>query len=274
MNPTLYQICFEKHQLDQVKSPMVPFDNIENLRPELREYHSFKRIIDENNASKLYGVFGPRFQEKLRYDGQDIYDFIVANPDQKGVYIFNHARIQSVIFLNVWEQGEYFHPGIKKIMLYALDKNGYDHTVIDSIMTEKHMCFCSYFVTSDIVWRDYMHFVETIKITLDRLPDELNVIYHGSANYSRDKSLGMFPFIVERLFSTYMKLFTFDNFGLNVYVRPYDYSLYTTASDFINYFQTLHRLKEASIDDSDSFDSWQYLRNDTLLKYPHLLHLD
>lgn len=268
MTPTLYQICFEKDQISQVKAPMIPFDNTSNERPELREYHSFKKIIDGQYATEIYGVFGPRAEEKLRYSGKEIYDEIVANPS-KEFYLFNHARIQSVIFLNVWEQGEYFHPGIKKIMRYVLDKNGYDYTVIDSIMTEKQMCFCSYFVTTKKAWLEYIRFVDDIKHTLNALPDELATIYHGSANYTRDTSLGMFPFIVERLLSTYLKLNPY-----NVHVKPYDYSLYTNDSGFINHFNTLHRLKESSFSDADSFDSWHYLRNETLTKYPQLLHLD
>ena len=232
MIPTLFQICFEKNQILQVKSPMVPFDNISNERPELREYHSFKKIIDNQHATELYGVFGPRFEEKLRYSGKEIYDEIVSNSG-KEFYLFNHARIQSVVFLNVWEQGEYFHPGIKKIMRYVLDKNGYDYTVIDSIMTEKQMCFCSYFVATKKSWIEYMRFVDDIKHTLNALPDELATIYHGSANYARDSSLGMFPFIVERLLSTYLKLNSY-----NVHVKPYSYSLYTEDSGFVNHFST------------------------------------
>ena len=268
MIPTLYQICFEQNQISQVKSPMVAFDNTSNERPELREYHSFKKIIDNQHATELYGVFGPRAEEKLRYSGKEIYDEIVSNSG-KEFYLFNHARIQSVVFLNVWEQGEYFHPGIKKIMRYVLDKNGYDYTVIDSIMTEKQMCFCSYFVATKKAWIEYMQFVDDIKSTLSALPDELATIYHGSANYARDSSLGMFPFIIERLLSTYLKLNSY-----NVHVKPYNYTLYTENVNFIKHFRMLHRLKESSVSDVDSFDSWHYLRNETLVKHPQLLHLD
>lgn len=268
MIPTLYQICFEENQISQVKAPMTPFDNTSNERPELREYHSFKKIIDSQYATELYGVFGPRAEEKLRYSGKKIYDEILANSG-KEFYLFNHARVQSVVFLNVWEQGEYFHPGIKKIMKYVLDKNDYDYTVLDSIMIEKQMCFCNYFVATKKAWIEYMRFVDIIKHTLDSLPNELAIIYHGSANYARDISLGMFPFIVERLLSTYLKLNSY-----NVHVKPYDYSLYTNYSDFINHFNTLHRLKECSISDADSFDSWHHLRNETMAKYPNIIHLD
>ena len=266
MKPTLYSICFDKSQIGEVKSPMIPFNNIENLRPELREYQSFKRILNEGYATELYGVFGPRAEQKLRYSGDIIHSEVVANP-LHDVYLFNHARIQSVLFLNVWEQGEYFHPGISKVVRYALDKNGLDPSIVDEIMYDKQMCFCSYFVATKAFWYNYMDFIDLIVSTLKALPDELATIYHGSANYARDISLGMFPFIVERLFSTYLKLHEND---YKVYVKPYDYSLYTTESSFINHFSTLHRIKESW----DSFDEWHYLRSETLLKHPQLLHLD
>jgi hypothetical protein len=47
MNYKIFQICFEQNQIPQVDSLLTPFDNTKNERPELREFHSFNRIIEE-----------------------------------------------------------------------------------------------------------------------------------------------------------------------------------------------------------------------------------
>ena len=117
MNYKIFQICFENTQIPQVDPILTPFDNTSNEKPELREFHSFNRIIDEGFADDLdaWGVFGPRWQSKMRYGAEEIKTAIDDNPNFD-VYIINHARIQNALTMYVWDQGDYFHPGIKQVV--------------------------------------------------------------------------------------------------------------------------------------------------------------
>ena len=132
MNYKIFQICFEDKQIPLVDPLLTPFDNTSNERPELREFHSFNRIIDEGHVDDLdaWGVFGPRWQSKMRYGASEIKKSIDENPNFD-VYIFNHARVQNALTVSVWEQGDYFHPGIKKIVHSAFVAGGYDTSVLN-----------------------------------------------------------------------------------------------------------------------------------------------
>jgi hypothetical protein len=131
LNYKIFQICFEDRQIPLVDPLLTPFDNTSNEKPELREFHSFNRIIDEGFADGLdaWGVFGPRWQSKMRYEANVIKDAIDENVGFD-VYVFNHARVQNALTANVWEQGEYFHPGIKQVVRSALINGGYDTNVL------------------------------------------------------------------------------------------------------------------------------------------------
>ncbi len=86
MNYKIFQIFFEDRQIPLVDPLLTPFDNTSNEKPELREFHSFNRIIDEGFADDLdaWGVFGPRWQSKMRYE---------ANVIKNGMIVSEKAEI-------------------------------------------------------------------------------------------------------------------------------------------------------------------------------------
>jgi len=272
MKYKIFQICFDKEQISQCNSLIEPFDNTSNLKPELREFHSFNRIIDEGFVDDLdaWGVFGPRWQLKLKYPSQDLFDSIENNPGMD-VWIFNHVRVVSSLTINVWEQGELVHKGMLKVTKAAFTNAGYSTSVFDSLMAD-NICFSSYFVATKKFWIEYIKFLKIIKQSLESLTGECRDLYLGSANYSRDKDLNMFPFIIERLFSTFL---TMNNF--KVYSKPYDYSVYGDAlgksSDVIN---SLNELKKLSIklNSYDIIHEWNVIRLYLLATNPKLLDLD
>ena len=271
MNYKIFQICFEKDQIERVDPLFTPFDNTENLHPELREYQSFKRIYEEDRAKGLdaFGVFGPRWQEKLRFSAETITNAIDNNPGYH-VYVFNHARVVDALTHNVWEHGEVFHKGIQRVTESALKAAGYDTKVLNEVMGS-NVCYSSYFVAKKVFWRDYLDFLDDMKSRFEDLTGEDARIYRSSANYSRDKELTMFPFIVERLFSTFLHL----NKEYKVYSNPYDYSVYQVP-EFESLLETLNHLKRQSIETKniDTYKRWHGLRERILTDHPRVFHLD
>jgi hypothetical protein len=258
--------------LTQVETGFVAFNNVHNKKPELREYHNFQRIMEteEDLGVDLWGAFGPRWKQKLKYDGLEIRNAIRENPGND-VYIFNHARIVNALTWNVWEQGEMWHKGMTKVVRYALKKCRYDERVVEALMTDT-TCYCSYFVATPEFWKKYMRFVDEIKFVLDNeLDEEHKKLYESSANYARDSSLNLFVFIVERLFSTFLHL----QEGFEVYTHEYNYSVYEEhLGDFTYVLNSLYQLKKQGQYDENVLRNWNTIRTFFLTTQPQLLSLD
>ena len=277
MNYKIFQICFTEEQLKEVDPLLTPFDNIENPRPEEREYYNFKKawanedgILDGLDA---YGFFGPRWREKLRYGSKDIIYEIENNPGYD-VYTFNHGRIVDALYFNVWEQGEFPHKGIIQVTKKALEMAGYDPNVLDELMFNQTTCYCSYFVATKEFWKDYLTFIDEIKHHLENLPEEEKRIYESSANYARDPNLNLFPFIVERLFSTYLVM---NRQKLKVHAKSYDYNVYSgNLGEFVKVFEVLSNLKELTLKNNcnETFQQWNILRKYILDVQRNLINLD
>lgn len=273
MKTKIFQICFEKSQLEQVDAKLTPFDNTENEYPELREYYNFLKVIKDGLSDDLdaWGMFGPRWHEKLKVTSDVLFKEIENNPNHD-VYLFNHARVQDALFFNVWEQGEYYHKGLKEIAKYILEKLNYDSGVLDNMMESHTTCYCSYFVATRSFWKDYLDFLAKVTKELDNLPEEVYTLFNQSANYARDKNLNLFPFLVERLFSTFLILSKYK-----VHAMPYDYSVYSNQlGEFTNVLQALSNLKTLTInhDSHEIFTQWNSIRSFILKTQPQILNLD
>lgn len=275
MNYKIFQIYFQQDQIEDIDPLLTPFDNTSNLRPELREYHSFKRIIDENHVEGLdaWGVFGPRWKNKLRYDAEEMTKEIESNWDHD-VFIFNHARIQQALTHSVWEQGEYYHRGIKQVTSHVLSKLGYDPIVLEEFMTSGVVCYCSYFVAKKQFWLDYISFLDKVFAELNDLPPEIDKIYKSSANYSRDDTLNLFPFIVERLFSTFLLLHREE---YKIFTKAYDYSVYgKELGSFVNVMAVMNNLKTLTVkhESYEIYNQWNALRQYYIQNNPQIMNLD
>lgn len=273
MNYKLFQICFEERQLAQVDPLLTPFDNTENKYPELREYYNFFKVVDDGLTDDLdaWGMFGPRWQAKLRYDSKYVIDEIDNNPGYD-VYTFNHARVVDALFFNVWEQGDHWHPGIKRVAAKALELAGYDSGLVDELMFDQTTCYCSYFVASKQFWKEYLEFLQKIRLALENLPEEEKNIYESSANYARDQELNFFPFIIERIFSTFLVM-NRDRF--KVHSHNYDYNVYKIGQ-FTQVLSALNNLKTLTLkhDSNEIFNQWNSIRRFVLDNHPQILNLD
>lgn len=275
MNYKLFQICFTEDQLKNVDPLLTPFDNTANERPELREYHNFVKAIDKNIVEDLnaWGFFGPRWKEKLRYGSPDIAYEIENNPGYD-VYTFNHARIVDALFFNVWEQGEKWHPGIRQVVKKVLELMGHDSGILDDLMFDQTTCYCSYFVATKEFWKDYLEFLAKVKDCLENLSEEEKKIYESSANYARDKNLNLFPFIIERMFSTYLIL---NRDKIKVHAKPYDYNVYSgQLGEFVQVISALNNLKKLTLkhDSEEIFYQWNAIRMFLLKTQSNLINLD
>lgn len=268
MNYKIFQICFEPKQIEQVEAPLTAFDNTLNERPELREFHSFVKA-NETGATKdldAWGFLGPRWETKLKYSADDMCRVIEENPDND-VWLFNHARVVNALTYNVWEQGEMFHKGLIKVGEETLKIAGYDPKATVMFMKDDTTCYCSYFVARKEFWDDYIQFLRNIIDAIDKLPNDVKSVYESSANYSRDSTLNMFPFLVERLFSTFLVL----NYGkYNVYHKPYDYNVYRNqVGDFVDVLAALNDIKTEA-----NFNQWNAIRMFFAKNNSELFNLD
>ncbi len=271
-NIKIFQIYFKEELKKHLDSAFTPMSNVENPRPDLREWDVWNRhhasIVKQ--GLDYWGFVSWKFKEKTGLDGSTALKFIEDNPGHD-VYLFNPCIMNEAIFVNSWEHGDIHHPNISEIGNTFLKKIGYEDPDVKTMLLDRNRTvFANYVVGSSKFWKNFMSF--TMKLFEEGERDQEfkhQVFGEGLSDYIHDKSLPNFTFLIERLIPTYLELENIDSLA---YTHTPDTVLPKYRPVF-NELQALSNLKVA-INEHDSdelFEVWNYFRHSFIAKNPGIL---
>jgi hypothetical protein len=180
---------------------------IENSdRAEWREFYILVDMYRRGlHRQQLFtGLMSPKFRLKTKITGTQFIDFVRANADADVCFINPFAHLAYICF-NVWMQGEASHPGLVLRAQELLDASGIDLRITD---VPRHgpavLCFCNFWVGTEKFWDDYVGgILIPIAEFLEKNPDHsTSRSVLATARYT--EPVPFLPFIVERLFSTFL----------------------------------------------------------------------
>ncbi len=203
-----YYDDLSKHYLDKAAEPI---DVSFNLGHPLFEYNIFKTLLANgtmNPDAGPVGLISWKFKAKTLIDVGE-FSVLCEKAFAHGVDVaFINPMIGSeAIYKNVWEQGEHCgHVGMQAIANALFSEQELKRI---EFMPQSKFAFCNYFVGNSAFWEQYIAFCDKIIAKIEKFketnPTIFSLIYQ-SADYQRNKSLTFMPFIIERLFSTFLML--------------------------------------------------------------------
>lgn len=258
----IYQIYYKQEQLAHLDPVFVPYDNSNNLRPELNEWAVWNEFYDTSEAKELdmWGMLSWKFKQKTNLTGQQFVDFVTDNPGYD-VYFVNPAIVNEAVFLNGWEQGDFYHPGLSEIADSFLTKIGYKDVAVKELVLDRNTTmFASYFVATKDFWDRYITFTRNIFSEAEKDADFNHKVFGlGLSNYNLNKSLPQFPFLNERLISTFIDLEGFR-------ALAYQYTGDTLAEKYHPYLGDLQALSNLKVlinqyESDELYQIWNYYRH-------------
>lgn len=258
--PVVYQSYIGDNQRGFVSASCLPFDASFNKKTDEREYKLFKDIVVERRDLEApWGLISWKFKTKTMLDESIFIDFANKRFEDGYDCVFINPMIgNEAIFMNVWEQGQIAHPNMSTIVNFL---KGFIN--INDLSGFENFAFCNYFIGNQRFWQEYIEFIDGILSKLDGKSCEdveLYQAWNGSANYKKDKSVTMRPFVIERLFSSFLKAKKNINaigyeFEEEFYIRKFGESL-----GRITY--TAHKLKAIAISQPSSLNlsNWDFFR--------------
>ena len=248
----IFQSYYEPQQKTLLDSEFTPLDNTDNLNPELREYPILKKChrLAQEQGLDAWGYFSWRWREKLGdVAARDVLKFIEDNAGHD-VYIFNPQAEFSVACINVWEHGQYYHPKILEIMKRVYPGMSLGIKNLYQLMHPDTMFFSQYCTASMRFWDDYFLFLDRYINYIPNMDKDTQTLHDSSADYARDFDLGHFPFIIERLLSSFVAMTT-DKYK----IKTLHY--HTVPRDYI--YDKLYFLKESAIRYQDQRIVYEWL---------------
>lgn len=179
-------------------------DNNSNLRPDWYEYWPIRNFLKNTTLKdeNWYGFFSPRFQEKTGLNSVEIKKIIqgVEEKDKSvDVILFSPQPDMGAYFINVFEQGEMFHPGHMQVAKDVLAAIGIDAPIESIIMDSRQIVYSNYFVAKPSFWKRWLQITESIFSIAETSEHPLHDVLNSGTSY-RDGSHQK-VFLIERIAS-------------------------------------------------------------------------
>ena len=219
MSTSIYQIQYSDDVVGEFDPAFLKYDCRKNPEPDKREIAHMVRFYEEGiwkqEGTKYFGLLSPKFSSKAKISGKSFIHWINSNPGYD-VYFINPFPQLSYWNFNVWTQGEFWHPGLKDLANSLFKSAGYTFQIEDLPRnTSKTALYSNYWVGNEKFWDSYMKFVKKTIQAIDNLSDsDKRILFEFTPHYT---PATFFPFIFERLFSTFLML------EKNILVLPYSH---------------------------------------------------
>ena len=216
-NVHIYQSYYKDEQFKLLSPYFTPFDNRNGENPEFREIiiwnKLYKKHIDDGS---YFGLVSWIWNQKLNLSEEKFRKWIIENPGYD-VYFVDPALHDAAQQVNLWVQGDRWHPGLVDFANKIFPKIGIETPVEDIVYKGDHFATSNFFVANTRFWFRFMEFVNNF-INISNSDPELRKYMFEDLNLYNGKQIPNFSFIVERLFSLYHYLnpdnMTFNKFPI------------------------------------------------------------
>ena len=158
----IYQIYYDDRTKLQITKPFIPLDNSKNERDDWFEFLPILNFLRKNNLEDdaWYGFLSPRFHEKTGLKSEFIFNVIEKIGHEADVAIFSHGWDQLSYFLNPWEQGEAWHPGLLNATQKFLDSQGVLCNIRELVTDTTSSVFSNYIIAKKQYWQEWKKIAE------------------------------------------------------------------------------------------------------------------
>lgn len=215
----IYQTYYNESSKSKLSKHFKPYNNTNPLRPNEYEFGVMKDLYyacNWSNTSHL-GVLSWKFEYKTRIKAQTLIDFIkmkdiadilIVNPFLPGGP--NPDQING--YKNVWDQGDYWHPGLKILTNKLFDYAKINTELLEIETSTSAECYSNYWIANKNFWDLYMSYAIRLYNAIYSNKELENEVFSkrtssGLPVCNSNHNYSYFPFIFERIFSTLLSIY-------------------------------------------------------------------
>lgn len=154
----LRQICWSDETLASLPVGFIPLDHRHNDRPDWRELWPIRNFVRSHSLRDgvMYGFLSPKFSYKTGLSHEQVEAFISANRHDEDLAFFSPFWDLSSFALNVFEQGDMFHPGLMETAQLFANEVGLDVDLTQAVTHSGNSIFCNYVVGTRRFWEKWL----------------------------------------------------------------------------------------------------------------------
>lgn len=202
----VFQIYYDVATRDAVDPDFEPLDNSASERPDWFEYWPIRGFLRSATLEEgtFYGFFSPRFYSKTHLRGAQVRAFVGA-AEAADVVTFSPHPCHCACFINVFEQGEAFYPGIYKTVASFLREVDPGFSLDSFVTHSRNTVFSNFFVARPTFWRRWLELCERLVAHAESPASPLHAELSIRHEYRKEGGPAMAVqrkvFVLERLIS-------------------------------------------------------------------------
>lgn len=160
---SIYQIYYSEQSRTEVDPGFLPLDNLQNERPDWREYWPMRRFLlsQELDPNGYYGFFSPRFRHKTGLTAAAVHEFIRQQDGSPDVISFSPFFDQMAFPLNIVELAAVRH-GCADTFSQCAALVAPTFQMDRSVMSSLDIIYCNFFVAKRRFWEEWLRACERI----------------------------------------------------------------------------------------------------------------
>lgn len=160
----LRQICWSDDTLSNLPDGFIALDYRSNERPDWRELWPIRCFLNSHtlNDGVMYGFLSPKFGYKTGLGYEQIKTFIASHRHDEDLAFFSPFWDLSSFALNVFEQGEMFHPGLMETTQAFVNESGLRINLQQAVTHSGNSIFCNYLVGTRRFWERWLDLADRL----------------------------------------------------------------------------------------------------------------
>jgi hypothetical protein len=263
MKINIYQIYYDDKTKQMLLPGFSPLDNSSNVRPDWFEFWVILNFLRENplEDDAWYGFLSPRFYEKTEFSSEFVINVLKSYGANAEVALFSPDWDQLSYFLNPFEQGEMWHPGLLYHSQKFTDFLNLEVNLSKLVTDTTSSVFSNYIIAKKRFWNEWRRIAEAFFNYAEN-----NVAFKSYVSYgSIENQYPMKTFIQERFASLILATGNFkvlspdQSFTAPIFSRLFPQDIKTRR-----YLQGCDLMKKKYRETSDKkyIDMYWSLRND------------
>lgn len=272
-NIAIYQIFYDEESKSKIDVKFIGLDNTKNERPDWFEFWPIRNFLNTHslNENTWYGFLSPNFSSKTIFSTDYLFELLNDFNDQADVGLFSHSWDQLAYYLNPFEHGEAWHPGLMDATQKFVNYCNLEVDLKNLVTYNMNSVFSNYIIAKPVFWRRWLvmanKFYEYAESDFSGL-NQLTTSYG-----SQEHEVSMKTFIQERLSTLVLSQSSFRVVTPNTSnLSPPNSIIFKVNEDTRLLLQTLELLKKnyCNTGDQDYLNMFYKIRNSITYIHPTL----
>jgi hypothetical protein len=197
----IYQIRSYYTKKEDLDPSCLVLDNSANERPDWYEYWPIRKFLlnESLDETAFYGFLSPSFKAKTNLSSAAVRDFVNRKGGAADIVIFSPSLHLTAYHWNVFEYGDFCHPGLLNLAAQFFKRIGQPTDLKDLVTHSLNEIYSNYMLAKPRFWRAWLAITEQLIAMAESPTDPLGAELRKRTSYRGRHDAQMKIFIMERI---------------------------------------------------------------------------